>query len=578
MRDKTKRPTIYREFTLAAVLLGLLQGVLLNVAFVYIALKLGFSIGGSSIASILGYVFLRLVLGKGTIVENNINQTIASGINSTGTGVVFVLPAVFLLSQQNSIPFLPLLIAGLGGAVLGVILIIPLRKQLIEQDRLRFPTGVAVAAIIRTGPAGLHKAKLLGIGFLIASSWKLLLLSGWLSMPGLIDLEFEELHFDFGVLPAYVAPMLSLSLLNFAAGMLSGRAGLPFFIGGLLAWWIISPATVSLGWIPAELSGVAQTDYIYGEILRPLGIGVLIGAALIEVVLNYPSIKQAIHALAAATQHQTGLDREELPVGVLIIGAIAALLFFFFALWSTPGIALWQALLAALLGTLWMGLAGLIVAEATGLTDVSPISGMALISITMMMLLLNGNLLAAMMVTIGVAIAIGQSADMMQDLKTGFMVGSRPFWQQVAQLATSWIGVLVAFATLYVLWHSGAGGAHGFGEGTSLPAPQASALTEVINAVQTHSIPTEKFILGALVGIVLGFAPIAGLGILGGLAMYLPFSITLGYGLGCLTQMWVVRRKGLAFAEHQLVPLAAGLIIGEALTGVGAAIYALAMT
>jgi len=131
---------MYRELTVAAVLFGIVQGVILNIAFAYIALKLGFSLGGSTIAAILGYVFLRGFLRKGTIVENNINQTIASGINSAGTGVVFVLPALFLLNTQGQdnliLSIWPLILAAIAGAILGVVVIIPLRKQLIEIERL----------------------------------------------------------------------------------------------------------------------------------------------------------------------------------------------------------------------------------------------------------------------------------------------------------------------------------------------------------------------------------------------------------------------------------------------------------
>ena len=132
--------TKYRELTVAAVVLGIIQGVCLNVAFVYAALKLGFSIGGSTVAAIMGYAILRGVMRKGTMVENNINQTIASGINTAGTGVVFTVPALFILQAKlasagnDSLTFepLPLAIAGIAGAILGVIVIIPLRKQMID--------------------------------------------------------------------------------------------------------------------------------------------------------------------------------------------------------------------------------------------------------------------------------------------------------------------------------------------------------------------------------------------------------------------------------------------------------------
>ncbi|MBE9562566.1 MAG: OPT/YSL family transporter [Proteobacteria bacterium] len=565
----------YRELTLIAVLLGIIQGVILNVAFVYIALKIGFSVGGSAIAAILGYVFLHGILREGTIVENNINQTIASGINSTGTGVAFVLPTLFLLSIQNQnlvISLWPLLIAGIGGAVLGVIVIIPLRKQLIEIERLRFPTGVAVATIIRSGSAtGFNKAKLLGIGLLISAGWKLLMISGWLEIPGI--LEHDELNLSFGFLPAYLTPILYLSTLNFAAGLLSGRSGLPFLFGGILAWWIISPTSVAFAWTSTGLNDEELVEFIYSQILRPLGIGVLIGAAFMEVVLNFSAVKGAIHSLIAASRNRDIRCKDELPFSVLIIGGVVAILFFFIAAWSVTGVSIGQAILVAILGSLWLGLAGLIVAQCTGLTDISPVSGIALISVTIMMFALNGNVTAAMLVTLTIAVAIGQSADMMQDLKTGFMVGSRPLLQQIMQLTTSWLGVIVACIVIYILWHGGPGGQAGFGPNTNLPAPQATVLMSIVEAVQNDTIPIDKFMLGGLIGVILGTAPVAGMGVLIGLAMYLPLSITLGYGLGCLTQMIIARKKGEAFTENKIVPLAAGLIIGEALMDVGYVVF-----
>ena len=162
----------YRELTFSAVFLGIIQGVILNIAFVYAALTLGFSIGGSTVAAIIGYGLLRGVMKKGTIVENNINQTIASGINTAGTGVVFTLPALFMLDAKmradtgiglleeegNWLPLLgSIMLGGVAGSILGVILIIPLRKQMIALDRLRFPSGVAVAEILKTGGTSLSK-------------------------------------------------------------------------------------------------------------------------------------------------------------------------------------------------------------------------------------------------------------------------------------------------------------------------------------------------------------------------------------------------------------------------------------
>jgi putative OPT family oligopeptide transporter len=573
----------YRELTFAAVSLGIIQGIVLNLAFVYAALKLGFSIGGSTVASIMGYALLRGVLKKGTSIENNINQTIASGINTAGTGIVFTLPALFMLDAKwraEGLPGIefspwPLLVGGLAGAILGVVLIIPLRKQMIDLDRLRFPSGVAVTTIIRSGSAGLGKAKLLGIGFAISALWKLIMVSGYLDSPGL--LEHEELNLSFGFIPDYLSPVLYLSLMNLAAGLLAGRGGLPFFAGGVLAWWVISPTAVMSGWIPTEVDTNAMSGFIYSKMLRPLGIGALIGGALMGVVVSFPAIRSAIRSLAnAAKTAKAGgskVGSDEMPLWVLIAGSIAAVVLFFVASLMTPGVSLLQASVSAVVGTVWLGLAGLIVAQATGMTDISPMSGMALISVTLMMFLLNGNIAGAMVVGIAVCVAIGQGADMMQDLKTGFMLGGRPVKQQLVQFCVTWIGAILAMAAIYVLWKNGPGGQGGFGEGTALPAPQAGALMGIIDAVKSGNVPLDKYLMGGAVGAILGAAPMAGLGVLIGLAMYLPFSITLGYGIGCLAQMGLQRKYGKAFCENQLVPLAAGLIVGEALTGMGHAAY-----
>jgi len=573
----------YRELTTAAMILGVIQGIILCIAFVFAALKLGFSIGGSTVASIMGYALLRGVMKKGTMVENNINQTIASGINTAGTGVVFTIPALYMLDaswRAQGLPGLefsvwPLLLSGVAGAVLGVVVIIPLRKQMIDLDRLRFPSGVATAAIIRSGSAGSNKAVLLGIGFAISALWKLLLLSGWLDVAGLVG--DEELNFGFGVLPSYLAPAISLSLMNIAAGLLAGRGGLPFFVGGALSWWLISPTAVHMNWVPEALAGTAQSDFIYQKMLKPLGIGTLVGGALMGVVMAFPAIKSALSSLAKVAKSATGsvsnIGGDELRLPVLVAGAAASVLLFFSASILTPGVGVGGALISAVVGTLWLGLAALIVAQATGMTDISPMSGMALISVTLMMFLLNGNIAGAMVVGVAVSVAIGQGADMMQDLKTGFMIGARPIKQQLAQFAVTWIGALVAFGVVLLLWKSGPGGEGGFGPGTALPAPQAAALMGIIDAVKSGTVPLDKYLLGGGIGTILGAAPLPGLGVLIGLAMYLPFSITLGYGVGCLTQMGIEARFGANFCENKLVPLAAGLIVGEAISGVGHAFY-----
>ena len=407
----------YRELTVAAIVLGLIQGIVLNLAFVYVALKLGMGLGGSTVAAIMGYALLRGVLKKGTMVENNINQTIASGVNTSGSGIVFTVPALYLLNPE-SVQFLPLAIAGIAGAILGVAVIIPLRKQMIEMDRLRFPSGVATATIIQAGSSGREKARLLACGVVVSVLWKVTLLSGALSTPDLIaDHGFglgghdgDQFHFGFNILPDYVAPIVSLSLMNMAAGVLAGRGGLPFFAGGILSWWIIAPVAVGLDWMPKEAPEAAYSGILYGAMMRPLGIGMLIGGALMGVVMAFPAIRSALRSLAmAARAAKSGgtVGTDELTLKPLLGGLTVGVVLLFTASILSQGMSVTDAVISTVVGTLWAGLAALIVAQAAGMTDIQPMSGMSLISVTLMLILLQGNIAGSMIVGVAVCVAIG---------------------------------------------------------------------------------------------------------------------------------------------------------------------------
>jgi putative OPT family oligopeptide transporter len=273
----------YREITVRAVALGVVQGILMTSAFTYAGLKLGFGVGGSSVAAIMGFVVLRGILKNGTIVENNINQTVASGINTASSGVIFTLPALLLLGLEFN-PWM-MVLAAVAGSFMGIVVIIPLRKQMIELDRLRFPTGTAVATLLKAAGSGKEKAVLLMVGAVASAIGVVLLEKGLISE----DLPVGEW---IGA-PDYLQITIYASLMNLGAGLLSGRGGLAFFLGGVLAWWFLAPVAVGLDWVPAE----GAADILYSEMFRPLGIGILIGGALMGVVLSFPAIKAAIGSL-----------------------------------------------------------------------------------------------------------------------------------------------------------------------------------------------------------------------------------------------------------------------------------------
>ncbi len=571
----------YREVTAGAVILGVLQGSVMTAAFTYIGLKLGFGLPGSTVAAILGFALLRGVgrtigvKGAGSIVENNINQTIASGINTASAGVVFTFPALLLLGEDFN-PW-TIILAAVAGSFMGIVIIIPLRKQMIEIERLRFPSGIAVATILKSPGAGAEKAVKLGFGFAISVA--ITLLGKYEVLPEALPVG-EWFYGDLaaatgagGILA--LGTSISLSMANFGAGLLSGKGGLPFALGGVLAWWVIAPFVVGQGWAP-EVAGGDLWGAVYGTMLRPVGIGVLIGGALAGVVMSYPALKGAIKSLqAAAKLAKAGHDADELNPKVLVFGLAGSFVLLFSVAFLGSEGAVGTSISVAVAGTVWLGLAGLIVAQATGATDISPLSGLALIAVTIMLAITANNVVLAITIGVAVCVATNQCADMMSDLKTGHLVGSIPRKQQLVQFGVAWVGPAIAVGTVLLLWQSGPGGTGGFGPESAactqglpecLSAPQAGALQGMVQGVVSGNAPVDKYLAGAVIGGSLALFPIAGLGVLIGLAMYLPFDITLGYGIGCVASMMLTKTKGRRFYGDVIVPVGAGFIVGEALT------------
>jgi putative OPT family oligopeptide transporter len=575
-------PSAYREISARAVALGIVQGCLMTAAFTYAGLKLGFGVGGSSVAAIMGFVVLRGILRNGTIVENNINQTVASGINTASSGVIFTLPALLLLGL--AFDWKMMVLAAVAGSFMGIVVIIPLRKQMVELDRLRFPSGTAVATLLKASGSGKDKAVLLLVGSVLSAAF-------------VVGMEYGVIPEDLPVgemigAPDYLQIAIYMSLMNLGAGLLSGRGGLAFFFGGVLAWWFLAPVSVGLDWVPAE----GAVDVLYGEMFRPLGIGILIGGALMGVVLAFPAIKAAIGSLKSAVAVGDGPSNDELPVQVLYGGLVMSALVLIAVVWLLdPSLGPARILAAGILGVGWIAVAGLIVAQATGMTDISPLSGLALIAVTLMLAVtgaigvdgglesdaVRGAVVVAVAIGVAVCVATSQCADMMQDLKTGHLVGARPAAQQKVQFAVAWLGPLIAVGTTMLLWQT-PDGSPGFGpesaaclEGSAscLSAPQAGALQGMISGVVGGEAPVDKYLAGGILGGVVTLFPVGGLGVLLGLAMYLPFSITLGYGIGCLMTMGLEWKLGPRFIEDKIVPLAAGLIVGEALTALGFSVW-----
>lgn len=547
----------YREVTIASLVLGVLVGIILTASMTYAGLVIGFVVPASAIAAILGWGLLRGVLRRGSIVENNINQTVASAINNTSAGVIFTFPALFLMKdvEFNSTA---IAIAAIAGAFLGTLFIIPLRKQMIDLERLRFPSGIAVAEVLRSPGAGMQKSLLLAVSTLAALAIGLLV--SFKVFPDKIDLGGP-----LG-LPAYIPNVWALSLLSIGAGFISGRAGLVVLLGGVLANWVIAPLVVNLEWVsapagtPPDKVGAALGGAIFGKINRPLGIGFLMGGALAGVLLAAPMMRAAFASLRGGKG-----GAEEMNVKWMYIGVAASLVLLGVSAYvEDPNVGIVRILITAVVGTLWMWLAGVIVAQCAGMTGWSPVSGMALLAVAVVLLITQGSIALSVLIGAAVCVAISQGADMMSDLKTGHLVGSRPSAQQVTQLLVSWIGPGIAVLTVYLIWTTVKFGP----ENASIPAPQAVTLQGVIAAVQGGDVPVDKYTIGAVVSALVTLATGGGLGVLIGLSMYLPMFYILPYGLGCVAAMLSDRFLGKTTSNEIGIPVAAGLLVGDSLAGV----------
>lgn len=574
----------YREVTVAAVVTGIIIGVILNAAITYSGLKIGFTIGGSAVAAVLGWGVLRGILHRGTIVENNICQTVASSINTSNSGVIFTIPVLFLLNIQFDAIWV--VAACTAGAMLGVAFIIPTRKQMIDFDRLRFPTGTAVAAILRSPGEGVQKAFLLLCGIAVAmlvmffANAHVLGLPGYpeladkLGIPGIgnEDIDVGLWIQNIPLLGDYWHPSFNFvwAIAPFAlgAGFITGAPGLVVLAGGVLAYFVIAPVAFELGWTPAGTTPEAAADWANKFINRPLGIGMLMGGAMVGLAFAFPAIGAALKSMKSA--ETSGGKREEMPLKYLYIAVVLAFLLLFVAAKSTvAGGSISQALLIATVGTAWMWFAGIVIAQCAGMTDWSPISGMALLTIVICLLLTNNQVVPAVLIGAAVCVAITECADMMQDLKTGALVGGIPYRQQMTELAVVWIGPAVCLAVCFLLAAKNEQifGVP-FGPDTDTPAPQAQALQAAIDGIRGGDVPYHLYGMGGVLGALLSLSGISGLGVLVGLSMYLPLKYLLPYGLGCLIQMILSKRKGAAWTESNGVPFAAGLLVGDGLIGV----------
>lgn len=567
----------YPEFTWVAILVGWGIGVLLTVSVAYASLVLGFSVEGSELAAILGWGLLRGVMRRTSIVENNINQTIASAVNGASSGIMFSVPALLILSKQEkfaelaNINYTLLILASVTGCILGLCFVIPLRKQMIDFDRLAYPGGVAVATILKSPGAGVRKAVILLAGVLIAAAVQTTLL---ISMGEDASWNAGE---TFGISSLWNL-VFSLSIMTVGVGYLSGKGGFWFGAGGFICYFFLSPLLARYAG-PEVAALTADPGAMRSELYRPTGIGMLIGAAIGGIIGAFPMIMSAMNSLRSAGNREGGevAARDEMPINALYamigIGSLALM----FVAWaeSYGAVSFGRILLMTALGVGWIWVAGVIVAECIGRTNWSPLSGMTLIAVTLLVLAIQGGtdtmttIRTSILVGAGVCLAVSQASDMMLDLKSGYLVGGIPRRQQIAQFIGTWLGPPIVIGVMVLLHQTTPGGL-----GTEqLPAPQGQALASVVGSLVDGNVPAYRYGAGAGLGFILAMSGLGGIGVLVGLGFYMPFGIVLTYSIGNILRVISDATVGKRWGYEVGVPLAAGLIVGEALVNVFNALY-----
>ena len=452
------------EFTVRALLLGSIFGIIFGGVTVYVGLRAGLTVAASIPISVLSISILR-AFGRASILENNIVQTTGNAGQSIASGVIFTLPALVFLGFE--LEYSRIFMLALIGGWLGVLFMIPLRRQLIVEEHgvLTYPEGTACADVLIAGEKGGSLASRVFLGLGLGSLYTFFqndnIFKAWPGTP-----EFQP---DFG--PNHIMKGASIKAdatpEYLGVGYIIGpRVAGTIFAGGVFSWLVLMPtiyffgkalpSPVYPGTIPIAQMGPSQ---LWSTYIRPMGAGAVAAAGLITLLKTMPTIVNALTAgfrkmrPGAADGRKPIRTENDLSMSVVVFGSLAlvALMFIFLQFKPVPGAYVgWGANLAASLLVIVFGFLFVTVSSRiVGLigSSASPVSGMTIATLmaTAAIFLVKGwtaPAFGALAITIGgvVCIAASNSGDTSQDLKTGYLVGSTPWKQQVALM----IGVVVS--------------------------------------------------------------------------------------------------------------------------------------
>jgi putative OPT family oligopeptide transporter len=561
--------------TPAAILLGAAIAIVFAAANAYLGLRAGMTVSASIPAAVISMAIFRAVGRRGALLENNMVQTIGSSGESVAAGTIFTIPALFMWGLSPSL--LQITILAILGGLLGILMMIPLRRQLIveEHGTLPYPEGTACAEILKAGEIGGVHARTVFSGLGVSAIYKFF--TG--DCLGLFPATVKH------NLPLGRNSMIGMDALPALLGVgyiIGLRISALVFAGGLLGWLVFIPLISLVGEhlttiLPpgSKLISQMSPEEIREYYLRYIGAGAVALGGLLSLAKSVPMLWRSLGGMRrrrAAVAAGQVVRREEHDLSPRVVGIGVAVLILAIALVSPgrsgPLGAVLIAVLIAIFGFFFVAVTSRIVGVIGNSS--CPVSGMTIATLLVCTLILrwagydvvNGKV-AALAIGAIVCIAISNAGDTSQDLKTGFLVGATPSRQQIGLMIGVLSSALFVGLTIFFL-HK----AYRLGS-DQLPAAQATLMSLVIPGVLEGNLPWDLVFIGAGSAAVVELLGIASLPF--AIGLYLPIATSTPIMIGGILHWVMVERRSKSTSAMETSDgtlFASGLIAGDALLGV----------
>lgn len=601
-----------KEFTLRAVLLGLVMSVVLGAANAYLGLHAGQTIAATYPAAVIGMAFLRAF--KGTVLEENIARTAGSIGESVAAGAIFTIPAFVMSGSWTSFDpgqaYWKSTALMLVGSVLGVLFVSLVRRALVEDASLPFPESVAAAEIHKAGQRGADAARYLfwsiGFGTLIQALGELKLYAvdnAFVVRIGQLGKSFVRLGppgtqnvLQTGAISTVAAPTISPALVGVGYVIGPELAALNFS-GSLLAWGVLVPLMMYFmgpnlqAFLPpgaGDGGWAALAAAVWRYIIRPVAVGgMMVGAAYTLIRMGKKltsSLGRALDEVRHGAPPMESMIRTERYMGsktvLSLIGVVFLLMIaLYFYISGQMVAALVAAVVMLIVGFFFATVSGNLVGVIGSSNN--PVSGLTLSTLIIAALLMvslgisgPGGVAVVLGVAAVVCVSSAVAGELMQDFKAGYILGGTPRNIQIVELIAVVLSSLVMYFPLYIL-HVGniKSGGTGFGD-PKLAAPQAGLMAALAQGIVGGEMAWPLVVTGAIFGVVLIMFRVRS-PMLVAVGMYLPFQTTCAIFVGGVVRWLTDSRSRAALhnaaqttrVENVGILVASGLIAGEALTG-----------